>query len=141
MMNHSKTIVSLALVGLMVFATSANAATERSASTSVEQSGVAHEVNSCVAAVREHLDYTDAASVKHDVLAIERRTVGYTLKIRTMLYDAAGDREIRAYKATCVVNGNNAPLNFAIEEDLDYWRKYGSSINPSIVINNATYRG
>lgn len=31
--------------------------------------------------------------------------------------------------------------NWRIEADLDYWQKYGSSINPSIVINNATYRG
>ena len=28
-----------------------------------------------------------------------------------------------------------------IDKDIDYWLKYGSNINPSIVINNSTYRG
>ena len=31
--------------------------------------------------------------------------------------------------------------NRLIEANVDYWNKYGSSINPSIVINNSTYRG
>jgi hypothetical protein len=28
-----------------------------------------------------------------------------------------------------------------IDRDVEYWAKYGSSIYPSIVINNSTYRG
>ena len=112
MMKHSKAIVSLALVGLFVLAAPAKA-------DSVEDSGVSSEVNSCVTEVRERLDYTDAARVRHDVLAIERRTVGYTLKIRTMLYDdAATENAIRAYAATCIVNGDNPPLSFEIREGL-----------------------
>lgn len=31
--------------------------------------------------------------------------------------------------------------NKLIDQDIDYWNKYGSSIVPSIVINNSTYRG
>jgi hypothetical protein len=31
--------------------------------------------------------------------------------------------------------------NTLIDEDISYWNKYGSVINPSIVINNSTYRG
>lgn len=31
--------------------------------------------------------------------------------------------------------------NSLIDADVAYWNAYGSSINPSIVINNATYRG
>ena len=31
--------------------------------------------------------------------------------------------------------------NKLIDADIEYWNKYGSSINPSIVINNVTYRG
>ena len=31
--------------------------------------------------------------------------------------------------------------NTAIDQDIEYWNRYGSSINPSIVINNSTYRG
>ena len=120
-MNHSKSIVSLVLVGLFFFAASANAATDGAAKAnarSVEESGIANEVNSCIAAVREHLDYTDIARVRHDVLAIERRTVGYTLKIRTFMYDVTDERVNRAYEATCVVNGKNVPMSFEIREGL-----------------------
>jgi hypothetical protein len=31
--------------------------------------------------------------------------------------------------------------NTLIDEDIDYWMKYGSGLFPSIVINNSTYRG
>ena len=73
-----------------------------------------NEVNSCIAAVREHLDYADATRVRHDIKAIERRTVGYTLKIDTSLYGEAEEQAIRAYATTCVVNGANQPLKFTI---------------------------
>lgn len=109
MSNHSKSIVSLALVGLLFAATTARAAT-------VAESGVASEVNSCVAEVRERLDYTDATRVRHDVTAIERRTVGYTLKISTSLYGADESDAIRAYATTCIVSGDNPPRKFEIDE-------------------------
>lgn len=31
--------------------------------------------------------------------------------------------------------------NTLIDEDITYWKKYGSGVFPSIVINNKTYRG
>lgn len=31
--------------------------------------------------------------------------------------------------------------NYIIDEEIEYWKKYGSGIYPSIVINNRTYRG
>jgi hypothetical protein len=82
----------------------------------VAETGVEHEVNSCVAEVRERLDYSDATRVRHDVTAIERRTVGYTLEISTSLFGQAEGEVIRAYATTCVVNGDNAPLQFDIAE-------------------------
>lgn len=109
MRNYSKSIVSLALIGLFAVSATTHAAT-------VEESGVANEVNACVSQVREHLDYTDATRVRHDVKAIERRTVGYTLKISTSLYSAEENEAIRAYVATCIVNGDNPPLSFDMEE-------------------------
>jgi hypothetical protein len=42
--------------------------------------------------------------------------VGYTLKISTSLYGEAEGEAIRAYAATCVVNGDNQPLQFDISE-------------------------
>jgi hypothetical protein len=108
MFNRNKAILSLALTGLYVLAAPAGAAT-------VEQSGVEDEVKSCIAEVRERLDYSDATRVRHDVKAIERRTVGYTLKINTSVFGAEEEKAIRAYAATCVVNGDNVPLSFNID--------------------------
>lgn len=109
MFNRSKTAISLTLAGLYILAAPAGAAT-------VAESGVEHEVNSCVAEVRERMDTTDATRVRHDVLAIERRTVGYTLKISTSVFGADEGEAIRAYATTCVVNGNNKPMKFSISE-------------------------
>ncbi len=109
MFNRNKAILSLTLTGLYVLAAPAGAAT-------VGESGVASEVESCVAEVRERLDYSDATRVRHDVTAIERRTVGYTLKISTSVFGAEEHKAIRAYAATCVVNGDNVPLSFSIDE-------------------------
>jgi len=110
MFNRNKAVVSLALSGLFVLATPAGAAT-------IAESGVENEVNSCIAEVRESVDYSSATRVRHDVKAIERRTVGYTLKISTSVFGAEEDKAIRAYAATCVVNGDNAPLSFSISEN------------------------
>lgn len=109
MFNRSKVIVSLTLTGLFMLAAPARAAT-------VEESGVAEEVNACIAKVRERMDYRDAARVRHDVTAIERRTVGYTLRISTTVYGENERDAIRAYAATCVVNGDNPPLSFDMAE-------------------------
>lgn len=108
MMTYRNLFSGLALVSFYAAASAAGAAT-------VEQSGVASEVNNCVAAVRENVDYADAARIRHDVTAIERRTVGYTLRISTALYNENDQQPIRAYAATCIVNGDNPPLSFTME--------------------------
>lgn len=81
-----------------------------------EESGIADEVYACVAQVRDQIDYHDASRVRHDVTAVERRTVGYTLEISTSLYRQGGEEEVRAYAATCVVNGDHRPLSFTMSE-------------------------
>lgn len=37
--------------------------------------------------------------------------------------------------------GSNTTSNYIIDEEIEYWKTYGSGIYPSIVINNRTYRG
>jgi hypothetical protein len=99
MSNRSKTVISLTLVGLFIFAGQAGAS-------NIADSGLEDEVNSCIAEVRERLDYSDATGVRHYVTAIERRIV-----------DGKAEGEaIRAYATTCVVNGNHKPLRFDIVE-------------------------
>ena len=109
MFNQNKVIISLTLIGLYMLAAPAGAAT-------VAESGVADEVNSCVAEVRERIEVSDATGVRNDIVAIERRTVGYTLKISTSIYGQKEGEAIRAYATTCVVNGNNKPMQFAFSE-------------------------
>ncbi len=76
--------------------------------------GLEHEVNACVAEVRDHADFANAVRVRHDVVAIERRIVGYTMNITTSVYGNADSEAIREYVTTCIVNGNNKPLKFTI---------------------------
>lgn len=108
MMKYHNMIPGLVLVPFLALTQAAGAAT-------LDQTDVASEVNSCVAAVRENVDYVDATRIRHDITAIERRTVGYTLKISTSLYGETEERPIRAYAATCIVNGDNPPLRFTME--------------------------
>lgn len=110
MFNRNKAILSLALTGLLVLTVPAGAET-------LAESGIASEVESCIAEVRERLDYSDAVSVRHYVTAVERRIVGYTMKISTSVYGDAEGEAIRVYAATCVVNGDNQPLRFRFSED------------------------
>ena len=100
---------TLAVLGLTFVGYSASAA-------DFADIGLEHEVNACVAEVRDHADLTDAVRLRHDIVAIERRIVGYTLNISTSVYGAAEADAIRAYAATCVVNGNNKPLQFTINQ-------------------------
>lgn len=109
MMNRNKALISLTVVGLFAFAASAGAET-------TDASAIESEVNQCVAEVRERMDSSDATRVRHDVVAVERRTVGYEMKISTSVYGQADNVAIRTYAATCVVNGNHKPLQFAISE-------------------------
>ena len=37
--------------------------------------------------------------------------------------------------------GHKNTNNTIIDQEIEYWKKYGSGIYPSIVINNRTYRG
>jgi len=109
MINRSKAVISLTLIGLFTIAGPTHAAT-------AAESGLENEVNQCISVVRQHLNYDDAIGVRHVVTAIERRTVGYTMKIDTAVVGEEQDEAIRAYATTCVVNGNNKPLKFEISE-------------------------
>ena len=74
------------------------------------------EINACVAAIADHANYNDATYVRHDVVGVKERTVGYKLTIETSIYSIKGDAAIREYATSCVVNGNNAPMKFSISE-------------------------
>lgn len=98
---------TLAVLGLTFVGYAASAA-------DLADIGLEHEVNACVAEVRDHADFADAVRVRHDVVAIERRIVGYTMNIKTSVYSDTVGEAIRAYATTCIVNGKNKPLKFTI---------------------------
>ena len=109
MLNHNKATTSLAVIGLFIVASPVFSA-------ELTPGAIADEVNACVAEVREHADYSDAIRVRHDVVAVERRTVGYSLAIDTLVFGKSDDVAIRQYAATCIVNGNYKPMSFKIEQ-------------------------
>ena len=74
------------------------------------------EINSCVSEIAEQANYDDATHVRHDVVGVKERTVGYKLTIETSIYSDTGDAAIREYATSCVVNGDNAPMKFSISE-------------------------
>lgn len=77
------------------------------------------EISSCVATVAANANYDDATRVRHAVVDVKERTVGYKLMIETSLYNENGNVAIREYATSCVVNGNNVPLQFSISETGD----------------------
>jgi hypothetical protein len=77
------------------------------------------EINSCVAAVADHANYSDASRVRHDIVNVKERTVGYKLTIQTSIFTENNDVAIREYATSCVVNGKHAPMKFVISETRD----------------------
>ncbi len=74
------------------------------------------EIRSCVAAVADNANYADATRVRHAVVGVKERTVGYKLTIETSLYNERSEAAIRQYATSCVVNGNNVPMQFTIDQ-------------------------
>ena len=110
-MQYSKLVnrQSLAIAALMLAAGQATAAQQ-------EWTEIDAEIDSCVAAVADNANYNDATRVRHEVVGVKERTVGYKLTIESSLYNESSESAIREYATSCVVNGNNAPMKFSINE-------------------------
>ena len=80
-MNYSKIISKgiLSAAALIVLAAPASAAKN-------EWTGIETEINSCVAAVADHANYSDATRVRHTVVDVKERVVGYKLTIETAIF-------------------------------------------------------
>lgn len=113
-MTHTKQAGKsiLGLATILLFAGQASAAQQ-------EWTEIDAEIESCVAAVADNANYDDATRVKHAVVGVKERTVGYKLTIETSLYNENTEGAIREYATSCVVNGSNAPLQFSISESND----------------------
>lgn len=111
MMRQSK-LVTFTAIGMLGLAVQASAAT-------VDEIKYDREVKSCVAEIRNHVSYDGASRVRHDVLLIKPKLVGYVMRIDTSIYTDAAGAPSREYATYCVVNGNHKPLKFEISETGD----------------------
>lgn len=110
-MNYPKALATsiLGATALFVFASQASAAR-------AEWTEIDSEINSCVAVVADHANYSDANRVRHEVVRVKERRVGYKLTIETSVFSDGSDAPIRSYTTSCVVNGSNVPMKFSINE-------------------------
>ena len=71
-------------------------------------------VDTCIAEVGSRADFTDAASVVHEVETEDRRVSGHRLSIRTLVYAADGETVIREYATACAINDEAEIKRFRI---------------------------
>ncbi len=109
MKNLNRAItLSLAITGLFFSAAaSAGLGAEEAPSRSVE---------SCVAEIRGHADYSDAGRVLHEIETTGRRSLAYRFRIATKVFGAADGELIRQYTTKCIVYGDDQPAFFKITE-------------------------
>lgn len=93
-MNH-KTVISLALTGLFA----ANVAT---ASLPVDTEAPQSSLDTCLAEVAANADYVGASNVQHFVASKPRSVSGFTVSIRTLVYD--GEDVLHEYAARCAID-------------------------------------
>ncbi len=110
-MNTRKSLVTIISSAAALFVLAGQASAAQGSWQEIES-----EINACVAEIADHANYNDAARVRHDVVGVKERTVGYKLTIETSIYSDNGDAAIREYSTSCVVNGNNVPMKFSINE-------------------------
>ncbi len=110
-MNTRKTLATQILSAAALFILAGQVSAAQGSWQEIES-----EINACVAEIADHANYNDATHVRHDVVDVKERTVGYKLTIETSIYSIKGDSPIREYTTSCVVNGNNAPMKFSISE-------------------------
>ena len=102
-----KACISLALIGLFAAsATSAAAGLGEVPSDSID---------SCIAEIRAHADYSNAGRVRHVLREFGHRSLAHKLRISTAVYDESGKELIRAYSTKCIVYGDEEPVFFRIE--------------------------
>jgi hypothetical protein len=107
-MLNRKTALSLGLAGLLA----ANAASALPGfSEAVPQSSI----DACVAEVDANADFAKARSVVHNVETEERRTSGYKMNIRTIVY-GEGETVIREYASHCAIDDDDEIRRFKIRQ-------------------------
>ena len=92
---NRKTLISLVLTGLFL----ANVAL---ASPQFDDEAPQRTLDTCVAEVSNNADYDGASDVMHYVESKPRSVSGFTVRIKTEVYD--GESVIREYRSNCAIN-------------------------------------
>jgi len=108
-MSTQSKLATFAAITVLGLSSQASAAT-------VDEIKYNSEVKACVAEIQDHVNYDNASRVRHDVVLVKRKLVGYAMKIDTSIYTESADDATREYATYCVVNGNHKPLKFEISE-------------------------
>ncbi len=107
---NTKTVISLALMGL--FFTVASAQADYGDQDVAPQ----EKIDLCVAAIADQANYEEANYVRHEVTSKARATIGHTLKINTLVYGEDNGQLIREYRTMCAVSNRPEPVAFKIRE-------------------------
>ena len=107
---NTKTMISLALVGLFFTVASARA------DFGYPEVAPQEKIDLCVATIDDQANYEDANYVRHEVTSKARATIGHTLNISTLVYDESDGQLIREYRTLCAVSNRPEPVTFRIRE-------------------------
>ena len=105
-MLDRKTVISLGLTGLL-------AANVAFALPGFSEEPPQSSVDACVAEVDANANFEEARSVIHNVEAEARRTSGYKMNIRTIVY-GEGETVIREYASHCAIDDEEQIRRFRI---------------------------
>ena len=92
---NRKTVISLTLIGLF-------AADVVMASPAIDNEAPQSSLDTCLAEVVANADYVGASNVQHFVASKPRSVSGFTVSIKTLVYD--GDNVLHEYAARCAID-------------------------------------
>ena len=76
----------------------------------------AKEVDACLAAVNEQVDYDDATRVRHNVVELQNTFSGYVLAIDTQVFTDTDEIAVREYASKCIAKDDGKPRKFSINK-------------------------
>ena len=109
-MKIASKAVGITLAASSLFVSAAAAADYTSVETPTRS------IESCVAEIGGHADYSNAGRVRHELEATDRRSLAHKLTFNTKVYGESEDEVIREYATKCIVYGDNKPIYFKIVE-------------------------
>ena len=104
---NRKTLIALTLAGLFVTDLAVG-------SPYFDQEAPQSSLDACIAEVSNNVDYDGASEVQHFVESKPRSVSGFTVRIRTEVYD--GESVIREYRSNCAINRIDQIRNFRIRD-------------------------